>query len=307
MEASILSHDPARGKHVLLLREGPWAGKPWIVDLHICDNPLCGCADIEFSCVPAGDPPHLPISSVRFVLDTENRVPCPVVGGKQDTTSEAVAEAVASELGETGWDYLWKYLLGVKQKQIDECDVRRLDADFPSYVFRGETSIVGYGEIFPLVTAFSFRIEPQPWVAVDGYCVSLDCECREVLLEFARSERSGKIRDTVPAMYYNYEDKTFEEAYAPRANQPSLRDLLTSVRAACPGFEAEVKKRHERMKILFNRALQRRQPTSSPQTVEAWAPPTPQPQVGAKSPVKAGRNDPCPCGSGRKFKKCCGR
>ena len=22
---------------------------------------------------------------------------------------------------------------------------------------------------------------------------------------------------------------------------------------------------------------------------------------------KVGRNDPCPCGSGRKFKKCCGR
>ncbi|MGQ3058914.1 MAG: SEC-C metal-binding domain-containing protein, partial [Nevskia sp.] len=22
--------------------------------------------------------------------------------------------------------------------------------------------------------------------------------------------------------------------------------------------------------------------------------------------VKTGRNDPCPCGSGRKFKKCCG-
>jgi SEC-C motif-containing protein len=22
--------------------------------------------------------------------------------------------------------------------------------------------------------------------------------------------------------------------------------------------------------------------------------------------VKAGRNDPCPCGSGKKYKKCCG-
>jgi uncharacterized protein YecA (UPF0149 family) len=22
--------------------------------------------------------------------------------------------------------------------------------------------------------------------------------------------------------------------------------------------------------------------------------------------LKAGRNDPCPCGSGKKFKKCCG-
>jgi preprotein translocase subunit SecA len=32
---------------------------------------------------------------------------------------------------------------------------------------------------------------------------------------------------------------------------------------------------------------------------------------GAKKPVKkegkVGRNDPCPCGSGKKFKKCCGR
>jgi SEC-C motif/HEPN domain len=26
----------------------------------------------------------------------------------------------------------------------------------------------------------------------------------------------------------------------------------------------------------------------------------------AKSPIKVGRNDPCPCGSGKKYKKCCG-
>ncbi|HAV61403.1 MAG TPA: hypothetical protein DCY13_03455, partial [Verrucomicrobiales bacterium] len=25
------------------------------------------------------------------------------------------------------------------------------------------------------------------------------------------------------------------------------------------------------------------------------------------APPKVGRNDPCPCGSGRKFKKCCGK
>ena len=33
--------------------------------------------------------------------------------------------------------------------------------------------------------------------------------------------------------------------------------------------------------------------------------------AGTKKPLKAGkhvgRNDPCPCGSGKKFKKCCGR
>ena len=42
----------------------------------------------------------------------------------------------------------------------------------------------------------------------------------------------------------------------------------------------------------------------------ACSPPTPGDVVDAEvnEPiVEAGRNDPCPCGSGKKFKKCCGR
>ncbi|MBR2837354.1 MAG: SEC-C domain-containing protein, partial [Kiritimatiellae bacterium] len=27
----------------------------------------------------------------------------------------------------------------------------------------------------------------------------------------------------------------------------------------------------------------------------------------ASAPAAVGRNDPCPCGSGTKYKKCCGR
>jgi SEC-C motif-containing protein len=34
---------------------------------------------------------------------------------------------------------------------------------------------------------------------------------------------------------------------------------------------------------------------------------TPQIQQVVRSEPKTGRNDPCPCGSGKKFKKCCGR
>lgn len=29
--------------------------------------------------------------------------------------------------------------------------------------------------------------------------------------------------------------------------------------------------------------------------------------MGQEVTIVAGRNDPCPCGSGKKFKKCCGR
>ncbi len=33
----------------------------------------------------------------------------------------------------------------------------------------------------------------------------------------------------------------------------------------------------------------------------------PKPQTLRHAEPKVGRNDPCPCGSGKKFKKCCGR
>ncbi|NCU18168.1 hypothetical protein GW534_10615 [Bacillus sp. P1(2020)] len=30
-------------------------------------------------------------------------------------------------------------------------------------------------------------------------------------------------------------------------------------------------------------------------------------QTSTQNKVKVGRNDPCPCGSGKKYKKCCGK
>ncbi len=34
---------------------------------------------------------------------------------------------------------------------------------------------------------------------------------------------------------------------------------------------------------------------------------TQKPQTYRRQGKKVGRNDPCPCGSGKKYKKCCGR
>lgn len=42
------------------------------------------------------------------------------------------------------------------------------------------------------------------------------------------------------------------------------------------------------------------------QAVEELAPAQPQQPV-RRTGAKVGRNDPCPCGSGKKYKQCCGR
>jgi uncharacterized short protein YbdD (DUF466 family) len=75
--------------------------------------------------------------------------------------------------------------------------------------------------------------------------------------------------------------------------------------------KAGVDLRDERAMHLFtaeyNSRLLARMPTPrpafDPPAASLAAPPTPV----RRSEPKTGRNDPCPCGSGKKFKKCCGR
>jgi preprotein translocase subunit SecA len=48
-------------------------------------------------------------------------------------------------------------------------------------------------------------------------------------------------------------------------------------------------------------------PAGSPPAARAPAPARPAPRRAPNPGLKVGRNDPCPCGSGQKYKKCCGR
>jgi len=74
--------------------------------------------------------------------------------------------------------------------------------------------------------------------------------------------------------------------------------------AAAPAL-APVSKAAQSAVLDFTSSLQRKKQKELDQLQfvggEASAPK--QPKLSAK---KAGRNDPCPCGSGKKYKKCCG-
>lgn len=60
----------------------------------------------------------------------------------------------------------------------------------------------------------------------------------------------------------------------------------------------------------FSKRYQRKQEEKqrASQLVSSDDPPVPDAPVDqAKRERSVGRNDPCPCGSGRKYKRCCGK
>ena len=311
MEPSIFEYDPPAKKGILNLRDGPWAGKTWNVALSVCASPLCGCPNVEFECILADSGSGGPETTLRFWLDVEKqelfRGGDPVPSHK----SLALGKAVAAELRETDWLTLTEYLVRGKRAMIDEADVTQLDADFPEEVMRGEGYMVGYGEIFPFAGGFPFQIESNGWLVDDQYCVNPACRCREALLSFIRLPEATTWRQDLAedeaAARYDYKRGRFLEVYTHGAAEPALEILTSALKQAHPKLDLVAKKRHLQLKALYKQALAR---TAEEAGREADIDPPPSgaaPPPGPELQPKAGRNDPCPCGSGKKYKKCCGR
>ena len=99
-----------------------------------------------------------------------------------------------------------------------------------------------------------------------------------------------------------------EAAYRVLLDDPDLRELRDKLVAACTltgqefpeleGWRQEGREEKRRKPFMFGG------PAAPPPVARVPAVPTAKPPV-RRAEERVGRNDPCPCGSGKKFKKCC--
>ncbi|MDQ7825457.1 MAG: SEC-C metal-binding domain-containing protein [Candidatus Eremiobacteraeota bacterium] len=161
-------------------------------------------------------------------------------------------------------------------------------------------------------------INGEEFVIEDLYCSKPSCRCREAYLSFMKlSEyRKGELElrelfsATVPFRGRPAVNRLFDFDVG---KAEAILDLFLKER---PGVRKILRERYDIVKAVAERSLKAHRSVKPPPTpppsasalmspLGAIAPPFfPAPQASA---VKTGRNEPCPCGSGRKYKKCCGR
>ena len=93
-----------------------------------------------------------------------------------------------------------------------------------------------------------------------------------------------------PLLEYKKEGFSMFEEMKGRIVETTVENLFRIKSATSEGQEIERRQKRQLSQLSFVGAGDK---TAAPQPVHA-----------AK---KAGRNDPCPCGSGKKYKKCCGK
>lgn len=289
------------------LDESRFAGKTFDVRLNACTKPTCHCELARLECHLEGVPEPIvfEVNVMRERLDTK------IHSGPNQI---ALGKAFCKEANAEDWRWLRNAFVSAKRENMKTMDLDSVEVDLPDDVKQGRATTVGYMEIFPWAEMFHFARENEQWVVDDQYCVNPKCPCTRTFLTFFSAPNpptSNKPRMRAVASY-DYKTRKFEVEER-RKNSPDPSDLMEIVTEAWPDLASMLRERHGQLRRIGRRFLpgategQERVPESSSIEPVTSSSPSLFPSPSTKRvSVKVGRNDSCPCGSGKKFKKCCG-
>jgi hypothetical protein len=152
---------------------------------------------------------------------------------------------------------------------------------------------------------------------IESYCPDAECDCRRVMINVIEKERPAR---TLASIGYGF-DREAEDAgpYLDPLNEQcpcagALMGLVEGVALNDPDYVARLERHYELVKRAaadpahpaYETLRQATESDGGWLSVEAM-----DALLGGRTPGPvprpAGRNDPCPCGSGKKYKHCCGR
>jgi hypothetical protein len=164
--------------------------------------------------------------------------------------------------------------------------------------------------------SFFFAFEGREFLVEDHYCANPECDCQEVHLEFWERvheiypKRGITIRQRLMATF-TLAGKLKETRFS-QESAPTTKHLLLAWLRRCSVHFPECRRRYEILKEVGARSFPTPPRSAPPPRLHVHRRPVqsaPSTRRVSKVPSsqRVGRNDPCPCGSGLKFKRCCAR
>ena len=156
---------------------------------------------------------------------------------------------------------------------------------------------------------YFFIHQGREFLLEDHYCSNPACDCRKVEVgfwerqEFYRPKHRVEVRQLLMASF-TLDGQLGEIAFC-QEDGPAAKQLLHVWRAECGYQLEEFARRYQQIKAVGRRSFPPEIRRRRVDVIHGTRPP----DLPAKrrSTSRAGRNDPCPCGSGLKFKRCCAR
>lgn len=273
--------------HEFVFEGSDFRNTRWTVAYSVCDSPTCSTAalELQFNPVKESNTSESDVHEVYAYFETCNIVE------KENSDDITFADAVAKELTPEDWYMLQEKFKSLKQEVYENADLTDQDFDFPFDKIEGQGFMIIYNEVFPFHNQLRIKVENHWYRAVDQHCVLPRCSCTNVNVSFfdesSNKESNLKEVDEEFTATFDFKRQRFyiEATYIESA-LPQRRIVEEFLHQF--GYEL-MAERNRTLKKLYKRNYKKQ-----------FAPIT-------RSSEKVGRNAPCPCGSGKKYKKCCGK
>lgn len=248
---------------------------------HYCVNKNCTCTEVllTFQTFEEPNPPN-PLLSLR--LDYTNWSISDVINLSPEATKARMVDEFKTGLNEE----LKKIILSHAHYAKDYAvKANMINAE---YIRNG--SSVGYVEVYGDEDSESFRINdgPRAILVDDSYCMNPKCDCNEALLSFMDISPLAGGAQRRFALRYHLRKGNYE-IIDQLCGREELEKLTTQFFGKV-GTRSLLKQRYEKMRKAGKQIIAEEHQAKLEATVKS---------------SEVGRNDPCPCGSGKKYKKCC--
>jgi uncharacterized protein YchJ len=254
-----------------------------------CENPVCTCGNVYLELIPMQvDDDNKEHSHHRKVeIDIDEKALGYKNEKKVSREDLKFAKLFLGKLNENDFQILYKSHFEFKNKISEKASPDTIDGYFDYHEVEYNGLMSAYNDILPYGDQFLVTIKGEQCIIFDQYCLLPKCPCTDTNLDIISIDKLGKKGKELCFVALNYRKKRWK-LVDESSFSISLETVRTAIEEQLPDIYKQMHKRHIKLKAIY--AYCKKKHYASKQEFEL---------------PKVGRNDPCPCGSGKKYKKCC--
>lgn len=280
---------------------GEYKGENYIGKYLICKNPVCTCSVIEIELTRSGQSGEDITRPQRYQFGIDVKKRELITEGRNKITPLDLnfASSFIKDLNDDDWESLGGLFHGYKILITENTPLEKIDAVFPMKDIEESGAMAGYYEIFPYARQIFIDVDNEKYCVDDQYCVATSCRCKDIALTFIPLRKNiNEDADACPAIFFNYEHRTWS-MNNPAKETTALADALVG-ELLKQGLHHTFREHHKKLRTLY-KEYKKKQLSALRNDSRVELNHAPERIIQGK----LGRNDPCPCGSGKKYKKCC--
>lgn len=259
-----------------------------VIQESYCTSPSCNCRQVTLKFLKVNDTknPDKALFCIGLNIDTFELVD-KIIYDESVKVEEIIAEFLATidAVIKDRINENYKISKGIQEEKV----VKTISKDIKELALGG--NCISYNEVFENSKTILIRDEKNNLIYIDdSYCMNPECLCNETFISFVEVNELDNSGEHIFTLLFKLKTGRYE-VESKACTDERMKDILKSFKKEEKLIREDLNRRYKDMKVIGKQIYTESNVKTAPKV----------------SVLQVGRNDICPCGSGKKYKKCCGR